>query len=53
MAVPFWLISSVRLPAPVLLADGSTRPIGSQHTELARLLGLPGRVPGRSLTGSS
>jgi 4-amino-4-deoxychorismate lyase len=37
-----WLTSSVRLLAPVVATDGVARPVGPQHSELARLLEMPG-----------
>ena len=37
-----WLISSVRLLAPVVAIDGIARAVGPQQAELARLLQVPG-----------
>jgi len=37
-----WLVSSVRLLAPVVAVDGVARAAGPQHHELARLLDMPG-----------
>lgn len=36
-----WLVSSLRVLAPVIGIDGRPRPVGPQHADLARLLDLP------------